>query len=116
MLAQNDTQTGWRRTSACFLSSLFFVCFVCFVVCPVGAAEPWATYRGNPERTGCTDGKAGPAAPKVLWSLPSQEHFIAAPVPSAERLFVSGVGAFNVSTFRALATDPKAAERLAWSK
>jgi outer membrane protein assembly factor BamB len=83
---------------------------------PSSAAEPWATYRGNAERTGCTDGKAGPAAPKVLWALPSQEHFIAAPVPSADRVFVSGLGAFNVSTFRALATDLKAAERVAWSK
>jgi outer membrane protein assembly factor BamB len=89
---------------------------LCVSVVQSSAAEPWATYRGNAERTGCTDGKAGPAAPKVLWALKSQEHFIAAPVPSGDRVFVSGLGAFNVSTFRALATDPKATERVAWSK
>ncbi len=80
------------------------------------AAEPWATYRGNAERTGCTDGKAGPASPKVLWLYKSQDQFIAAPVPLGDRLIVSGFGAFNVSTFRVLSTDPKAAERVAWSK
>ena len=46
------------------------------------AAEPWTTYRGNLQRTANTDGVAGPAAPKVLWVFKSQEHFIAAPVPS----------------------------------
>src|SRR5262249_30885403 len=105
-----------RRTPGIGLSLLLSVSSVCYVVSFTHGAEPWATYRGNPERTGCTDGKAGPAAPKVLWALPSQDHFIAAPVPSADRVFVSGLGAFNASTFRALATDPKAAGRVAWSK
>ena len=44
---------------------------------PSASAEPWATYRGNPQRTGSTDGKAGPAAPKVLWAMKSKDHFIA---------------------------------------
>jgi outer membrane protein assembly factor BamB len=86
------------------------------VVNPSSAAEPWATYRGNSERTGNTDGKAGPAAPKVLWVLKSEEHFVAAPVPLGDKVFVSGLGAFNVSTFHALLADPKAAERAAWRK
>jgi len=89
--------------------------FACAVAASVPAAEPWATYRGNAERTGCTDGKAGPAAPKVLWAYKSEENFVAAPVPFGERVCVSGLGAFNVSTFRALAVDAKA-ERVAWSK
>jgi outer membrane protein assembly factor BamB len=83
---------------------------------PLCAAEPWATYRGNPQRTGNTDNTAGPATPKVLWSYKSQEHFVAALVPDGDRLFVSGLGAFNVANFRELSTDPKAAERVAWSK
>ncbi|HEX5270642.1 MAG TPA: PQQ-binding-like beta-propeller repeat protein, partial [Gemmataceae bacterium] len=62
------------------------------------------------------DGKAGPAAPKLLWAVKSQDQFIAAPVPLGDRLVVSGFGAFNVSTFSVLSTDPKAAERVAWSK
>lgn len=80
------------------------------------AAEPWATYRGNLQRTGNTDSAAGPAAPKVLWVHRSADHFIAAPVPAGERVFVSGLGAFNVSTFAALAVDPKASPRVVWSK
>jgi outer membrane protein assembly factor BamB len=83
---------------------------------PLCAAEPWGTYRGNTQRTGNTDGAAGPAAPKVLWSYKSQEHFVAALVPDGDRLFLSGLGAFNVATFRELSTDPKAAERVVWSK
>jgi outer membrane protein assembly factor BamB len=80
------------------------------------AVEPWATYRGNPQRTGNTDGKAGPSSPKVLWLLKSKEHYIASPVPSGDRLFVSGLGAFNVATFSCLSTEPKAARRVIWSK
>jgi outer membrane protein assembly factor BamB len=80
------------------------------------AAEPWTTYRGNPQRTGNTDNIAGPTLPKVLWAHKSQEHFIAAPVPDGDRLFISGLGAFNVSTFHNLATDPKAHPRVFWTK
>jgi outer membrane protein assembly factor BamB len=82
----------------------------------VSALEPWATYRGNFQRTGNTDGKPGPAAPKVLWVFKSQEHFIAAPVPQDDRLFVSGLGGFNVPTFYCLDTRPQAAQRVRWSK
>src|SRR5262249_32611549 len=80
------------------------------------AAEPWATYRGNLQRTGNTDNLPGPAAPKVLWALKSQEHFIAAPVPHGDRVYVAGLGAFNVSFFHCLRADPKAGERIEWSK
>jgi outer membrane protein assembly factor BamB len=83
---------------------------------PLCAAEPWSTYRGNLQRTGNTDGVAGPASPKLLWVHRSQDHFIAAPVPTGERVYVSGVGAFNASTFFALAVDPKASQRVLWSK
>jgi outer membrane protein assembly factor BamB len=80
------------------------------------AVEPWATYRGNSERTGCTDGKAGPATPKVLWVLASKEHYIASPVPYGNRLFVSSMGAFNVAHFSCLDTAPKTAKRELWTK
>ena len=67
---------------------------------PVLAAEPgpWATYRGNAARTGNSDGKAVPDRPVVLWAVQSQDHFIAAPVPVGESLYVSGFGAFNRPT------------------
>jgi outer membrane protein assembly factor BamB len=85
------------------------------VTCP---AHAWSTYRGNPQRTGNTDGVAGPAKPAVLWVHRSQEHFIASPVPLGDQLFVSGLGAFNVSAFYCMTTDPKAAadKRVLWSK
>ncbi len=80
------------------------------------AAEPWSTYRGNAQRTGSTDGQPGPAHPRVLWAFRSSEHFVAAPVPDGNRLLLAGLGAFNVSTFHCFTTDPKAAQREAWSK
>ena len=86
---------------------------VCFVLsaclAPAAAQEPWATYRGNPQRTGNTDGKAGRGA-EVAWVHKSKDHFIAAPVPIGDRLFVSGL-APSTSHFRLL-TAPKAKERL----
>jgi outer membrane protein assembly factor BamB len=83
---------------------------------PTNEIEPWATYRGNSARTGNTDGLAGPVNPGVLWVLKSTENFIAAPVPSSNRLYVSGLGAFNVSSVHALNTGAGAKERVAWTK
>jgi outer membrane protein assembly factor BamB len=79
------------------------------------ADNDWTTYRGNPQRTGNTDGVAGPTAPKVLWSFKSQEHFVASPLPLGDRVVFSSVGAFNVAAVRAFATDP-VAQRVAWTK
>src|SRR5271166_5044704 len=95
-----------------------FLCFLClFAANSASAVEPWSTYRGNLQRSGNTDGKPGPSVPKVLWALPSQEHFIAAPVPYRDRLFVSTLGAFNVSTFMCLSADPKLdGNRVTWSR
>jgi outer membrane protein assembly factor BamB len=96
----------------------FFVCVLLILsIGPVASAvEPWATYRGNPQRTGNTDGKAGPAAPKVQWVFKSMDHFIAAPVPSSKGLFVSGLGAFNAASFLCLDMEPKNRKRVLWSK
>src|SRR5262245_14294349 len=81
------------------------------------SAEPWDTYRANPQRTGCADGKSGPtAAPKVFWVMKSKEHFIASPVPYKDRLFASGLGFLNTSVFYSLDTSAKAEKRVAWSR
>src|ERR1043165_4982629 len=77
--------------------------------------EPWSTYRGNAQRT-ASDGQAGPAAPRVLWTLKSKDHFIASPVPHGDRLYVSGLGPFNVGNFACLSIDPGAKSRMLWSK
>jgi len=70
------------------------------------AAEPgpWATYRGNPQRTGNTDGKPGPEKPSVLWAVPSQDHSIASPVPVGENVYFASFGAFNRPTVSVLPT------------
>src|SRR5262249_16131759 len=80
------------------------------------SVEPWATYRGNSQRTGNTDGQGGPGQPKILWALKSKDHYIASPVPAGDRLFLSGLGAFNVGTFACISTEPNAKERTLWSK
>ena len=80
-----------------------------------GAAD-WPTGRGNPERTGNLDDRAGPAAPKVLWVYKALEHFIASPVPGADALYVSGLGTFNTGNFHGLALADGAADRLLWTK
>jgi outer membrane protein assembly factor BamB len=74
------------------------------------------TYRANPQRTGSSDQKEGPANPKVLWAYKSQDHFIASPLPADDRVYITGVGAFNVSTLYAFSADPKASERIVWKK
>jgi outer membrane protein assembly factor BamB len=79
-------------------------------------AEPWTTYRGNAQRTGWIDGRPGPASAKVLWHWQTKEHFVASPVPHGDRLFLSGLGGFNVPVFYAIDTTPKAASRVVWSK
>jgi outer membrane protein assembly factor BamB len=80
------------------------------------AAESWTTYRGNPQRTACTDDKPGPAAPKVDWVYRSSTHFMAAPVPAGEHLLLSGFSFVNTSTLYAFKLDPKATERIAWTR
>jgi outer membrane protein assembly factor BamB len=80
------------------------------------AAEPWTTYRSDPRRTGNADGKAGPAAPRVLWAMKSKDHFIAAPVAYKGRLFVSGLGFINTSNFYCLDPAIKPPRRVLWGK
>ncbi len=79
---------------------------------------PWATYRGNPQRTGNTDGVPGPATPAVLWAVKSQDHFVAAPVPiGPDRVFVSALGAFNRPTVAVFPLAAKGANpEPAWSR
>jgi outer membrane protein assembly factor BamB len=48
--------------------------------------------------------------------MKSAEHFIAAPVAWESRLFVSGLGAFNVSTLYSVDTAAGVAKRSAWIK
>jgi outer membrane protein assembly factor BamB len=95
---------------------LLFLAVLLFAASRVDAVDPWCTYRGNEQRSGNTDGIAGPKEPKVLWVVKSNDHYIASPVPWKNRLYVSGLGSFNVAVFAALDTDPAAKERVVWSK
>jgi outer membrane protein assembly factor BamB len=96
------------------LLPLFSLCALCAFVVNSRAAEPWSTYRGNLERTGCTDGKAGPKEPAVVWFHQSQDHFIASPLPFGDRLYLSGLGPLNVASLYGFDLDPKSKERIAW--
>jgi outer membrane protein assembly factor BamB len=78
------------------------------------ADGPWTTYRGNPQRSGNTDGKPGPAMPKVLWALKSTDHFIASPVPAGDKLIVSAIGGLNVPSVFALPLDGKGKVAQLW--
>ena len=77
--------------------------------------ETWATYRGNPARTG-SDGQAGPREATVLWAFKSRDHYIASPLPLGDRLYVSGLGAFNRGLFACLSTRPDAKTRTLWAR
>ena len=80
-------------------------------------ATDWPTARGNPQRTGNVDAQPGPVkAPKVLWVYDTQEHFVAAPAIDGQRVYISGLGAFNTASFQAIKLDPAAKEREAWAK
>lgn len=98
-----------------FLVSLCVLYVICVLVAPASAAGLIATYRGDSQRTG-SDGSTGPAAPKVLWMWKSTHHFIASPVAHKDKLFVSGLGGFNVPVLTCLNLDPQAADRVVWTK
>lgn len=97
---------GWPRLAAFCLASMTLV----------ATAADWPTYRGSAQRTGNVDGKPGPAAPKALWVHRATDHFIASPVTIDGRVFVSGLAAFNTSSFQALDARPQAKDRVMWAK
>src|SRR5580692_10394995 len=77
---------------------------------------PWATYRGNPQRTGNTDNLPGPANPGVLWVVKSTDHFLAAPVPVNDSVYISGLGAFNRPTISLFPMAAKSPPQPVWTK
>ncbi len=85
-------------------------------MCGSPASADWPTARGNPQRTGNVDGVSGPKTPAVLWVYKAQEHYVAAPVPGTQGLFVGGVGTYNTGVFHCLALAPQAPDRLLWTK
>lgn len=94
--------------------TLLAVLLLAAAVAPAADPGPWATYRGNPQRTGNTDGKAGPDTPSVLWVVASQDHYVAAPVPVGDNLFASAFGAFNKPTISLLPTAD--GKKAAWTR
>jgi outer membrane protein assembly factor BamB len=85
------------RTLSCFLLSATVLC----------ADDPWSTYRGSNRRTGNTDDKPGPATPQVLWSMKSDEHYVASPVPNGDSILFASIGAFNKPNIQNLLANPK---------
>lgn len=88
-------------------------CLIVFLAAPPG---DWVTHRANPERTGCPDGRPGPSRPKVLWTHPSKEHFVAGPVVSGNRLYLPALGAFNSGAFHAVDLSDGVPKRILWTK
>ena len=99
---------------------LVSLCVLCVLCGEISAADPaaWATYRGNPQRTGNTDNQPGPDKPAVLWAVKSaQENFVAAPVPLGDRVFLSALGGFNRPVVSVFPLAPKGPmPEPAWSK
>src|SRR5271156_6721590 len=95
---------------------LFTIMLSTFLRAYAPAQEPIATYRGNSQRTGHADNMPGPIKPNVLWVMKSKEHYIASPVVSGNRLFVSGLGGFNVPLFTCLDTTPNTEKRVLWTR
>jgi len=86
-------------------------------VCLTAAdAADWPTARGNPQRTGCADGQAGPSQPKILWAFKSQDSFVASPTPCDDCILIAGLGAFNVASVLALPLEPKGNPAAVWSR
>ncbi len=87
------------------------------LVAPALAAElaPWGTFRGNPQRTGNTDGQAGPAKPAVRWIVRARDHFVASPVAIRDGLYVAGIGTFNRPTISLVRWNRQPPETI-WSK
>src|SRR4051794_33086332 len=86
---------------------------------PVVADDaPWATFRGNAQRTGNTDGVAGPAKPEVLWFVKSSEKFIASPVVAGTELLLPALSAFNGGVVNSFPINPKDPKEIkpTWSK
>src|SRR5580704_17442332 len=77
---------------------------------------PWATYRGNPQRTGNSDNQPGPATPAVLWVVKSTDHFLAAPVPVNDSIYISGLGAFNRPSISLFPFASKSPPQPVWTK
>jgi outer membrane protein assembly factor BamB len=98
----------WRRAAAAL--------FLLLALGNSRVAADWPTARGNPQRTGNIDGVSGPKAPAVAWVYKSQEHYVAAPVPGTQAIFVGGIGTYNTGVFHAVALAPQATDRLLWSK
>jgi outer membrane protein assembly factor BamB len=107
------TQSRARRFVA---ATIAVFSFTLFGALQKTACADWLTHRGNAQRTGAADDQPGPKSPKVLWVHTTREHFIAAPVPGGKEVYLSSLGAFNTSRFDALAVDPAATKRIAWSK
>jgi outer membrane protein assembly factor BamB len=91
------------------------ICVICVICGSTSGAEPWGTYRGNPERTGNTDNQPGPDKPAVLWVVKSQD-FVASPVPVKDGIYLAGIGAFNRPTISVFPLAAKTAPQPTWTK
>jgi outer membrane protein assembly factor BamB len=93
-----------------------WACCLVLVATAAAPADSWTTYRGNPQRTGVSEPRPGVAAGKVLWAHKTKEHFLAAPVPDGDRLYVAGISFISTSVLSCLDLSAKPEQRVRWQK
>ena len=78
------------------------------------SAQDWPTYQGDARRSGCPDGRPLPGRVKVLWTLPGNSHYLAAPAYSGGRLVLPALGAFNAPEVVAIGIEDGLKDRTLW--
>ena len=78
------------------------------------SAQDWPTYQGDARRSGCPDGRPLPGRVKVLWTLPGNSHYLAAPAYSGGRLVLPALGAFNAPEVVAIGVEDGLKDRTLW--
>ena len=90
-----------------FVFSLCSLCLCGSILLPPPSPGGPCT-AATPSAPATPTARPAPPTPPCSGCCTSKEHFIASPTPAGDRLFITGLGPFNVSTFYCFAADPKA--------
>ena len=96
-MKQQNTMSGTELLSAFFRPLTFFsVFFFLLVVCSIGVAEDWATYRSDITRSGITSETVGPELFLQWKYIPTHKPGPAWPMPSEELPRMHNDNAYHV--------------------
>ena len=93
-----------------------FLLFGLLLISPAAAQDGFTTYRGNAQRTGCIDGKAGPSKPTVEWVFRSEDQFVASPIVAGKTIVVSCLQGLNNPLMLGFGLDAAANAEAIWEK